>query len=151
MDLRAKELRNKETEIWFCQVGGWGGGTPVCLHSPGWGLPWTGVNCRFSLPQFPFHGSQFLHLSNEKTGWDQIPRSLPDVDVLKAWETCGWGSGFLLLCFPPPRDALAGGPEFQAGAQLLESSQQYTSRSFWYCIPLLFRGQELGRARGSGL
>ncbi|XP_028626167.1 protein NLRC5 isoform X2 [Grammomys surdaster] len=28
------------------------------------------------------------------------------------------------------RDALAGGPEFQAGAQLLELSQQYTSRSF---------------------
>ncbi|XP_031196769.1 protein NLRC5 isoform X2 [Mastomys coucha] len=28
------------------------------------------------------------------------------------------------------RDALAGGPEFQAGAQLLELSQRYTSRSF---------------------
>lgn len=111
----------------------------------------SGVNCQFSLPQLPFHGSQFLHLSNEGPGWNQISRSLSGVEVLRAWEPLGVAQAFFLLCFPPPRDALAGGPEFQAGEQVLELNRQYTSRSFWYCTPLFFRGQELGRARGSGL
>lgn len=66
----------------------------VSAHLVGGCQPWTGVNCRFSLPQLPFCESQFLHLRNEGPGWNQISRSFPGVEVPRR----GSPTGVALFC-----------------------------------------------------
>lgn len=147
-DPRAKELRNREAGVRSCQVGGQGRHSILCPLT--WlGLTWRGVHCS----SFPFM-SLSPHLINEGPGWGQISR-IPSSSACR----CGSPEGvrvpwaWLKLCLLPPRDAPAGRcePEFPAGAPLLAFGPHYTSRSFRYCIPLLFRGWGMGRVRASGI